>query len=310
MNNGFERGLTVTDHPFDFYRHKSQELTSKGKEALEWLREHGGSVRADRYHSYIRSIEHFGEDGKSPDTEDEFYKFLNSHSEINELIRVYEALQSIESSHYQNTLKRIASGKVFRGASSHEPERDFLYELSVASRILRAGYEVELNQLSDIVTVVDGRRVYVEVKRIKSKGQLGKRISEANKQLVRRISHDSSSQSIGFAAIGLTDLMNPGNSMAFVEDAEALRKLNADLLHSFVAENDADFQRGLTNRCLGVLADFSMQGMEYDTVDGEISDVRLLSCRVATFRRYSTRAGRLSVIDKILPGMSNQSLYG
>lgn len=115
MNNGFARVLTITDHPFDFHRLKSQELTSKGKEALEWLREHGGSVRADRYHSYIRSIKNFGEDGKSPDTDEEFYKFLNSHSEINELIRVYEALQSIESSNYQNTLKRIASGKIFRG---------------------------------------------------------------------------------------------------------------------------------------------------------------------------------------------------
>lgn len=103
--------------------------------------------------------------------------------------------------------------------------------------------------------------------------------------------------------------MNPSNSMAFVEDAESLRQHNANLLHSFVAENDPDFHRGLTNRCLGVLADFSMQGMEFDTVDGVINDTRLLNCRVATFRRYATRAGKLSVIDKMLPGMANQSLY-
>lgn len=309
MNEGYVKILTITDHPFNLHRHRSHELTTKGNEALEWLREYGGSVRADRYHSYIRSIENFGGNGKSPDTEEEFYKFLNAHSETNDLIRVYEALQSTESSSFQNALRRIASGNIFRGAAPHQPERDFLYELSVAARILRAGFEVDLNELADIITIVDGRKVYVEAKRVKSRGQLGKRISEANKQLVRRISQDASSKSVGFAAIGLTDLMNPGNSMAFVEEAETLRQHNANMLHSFVSENDVDFHRGVTNRCMGVMADFSMHGMEYDTLNGNINDVRLMNCRVATFRRYATRAGKLNVVDRILPGMANQSLF-
>lgn len=309
MNNETVKILTIADHPFDLHRHKSHDLTAKGYEALEWLREHGGSVRADRYHSYIKSIESFGDSEKSPDTEEEFYRFLNAQSETNDLIRVYQALRATDSSNYQRTLKRIASGKVFRGATSHQPERDFLYELSVAARILRAGYEVVLNELADITTIVEGRKVYVEAKRIKSRGQLGKRISEANKQLVRRISQDLSSRPVGFAAIGLTDILNPDNSMAFVEEAEFLRQRNASALHSFVAKHDVDFLRGMTNRCMGVLADFSMQGMEYDTVEGDVNGVRLLNCRVTTFRRYTTRAGKLSVVDKILPGMANQPLF-
>lgn len=309
MSESTVKILTVTDHPFDLHQHRSQDLVAKGKEALEWLREHGGSVRADRYHSYIKSIENFGQHGKSPDTEEEFYKFLNAHSETNDLIRVYDALQSTESSSYQGTLRKIASGSVFRGSVIHQPERDFLYELSVAARILKAGYEVNLNELADIVTYVDGRKVYIEAKRVKSKSQLGKRISEANKQLVRRISQDSSSKSVGFSSIGLTDLLNPDNSMAFVDDAESLRQQNANLLHLFVAENDAEFHRGMTNRCMGVLADFSMQGMQFDRVGGDISDARLMNCRVSTFRRYTTRAGKLNVVDRILPGMANQALY-
>ncbi|KMY04281.1 hypothetical protein V476_25435 [Pseudomonas syringae KCTC 12500] len=160
-----------------------------------------------------------------------------------------------------------------------------------------------------MITIVDGRKVYVEAKRVKSRGQLGKRISEADKQLARRISQDASSQSVGFAAIGLTDIMNPYNSMAFVDEAESLRKHNSNMLHSFVAENDLDFHRGMTNRCMGVMADFSMQGMEYDTVNGNINGMRLMNCRVATFRRYATRSGKLNVVDRILPGMANQSLF-
>lgn len=309
MSESAVKILTLTDHPFDLHHHKSHELVAKGKEALDWLREHGGSVRADRYHSYIKSIENFGQHGKSPDTEEEFYKFLNAHSETNELIRVYDALQASESSSYQSSLRKIASGSVFRGAVVHQPERDFLYELSVAARILRAGYEINLNELADITTNVDGRKVYVEVKRVKSKAQLGKRISEANKQLVRRISQGSSSKSVGFSAVGITDILNPDNSMAFVEEAELLRKNNADLLHSFVIMNDAEFHRGMTNRCMGVLADFSMQGMQLDKVDGDIRSARLMSCRVSTFRRYANRAGKLNVVDRILPGMANQALF-
>ena len=97
--------------------------------------------------------------------------------------------------------------------------------------------------------------------------------------------------------------------MAFVEEAESLRVHNANMLHSFVAENDVDFHRGMTNRCMGVMADFSMQGMEYDTLNGNINDARLMNCRVTTFRRYATRAGKLNVVDRILPGMANQSLF-
>lgn len=35
MNDGSVKILTITDHPFDLHRHKSHDLVTKGKEALE-----------------------------------------------------------------------------------------------------------------------------------------------------------------------------------------------------------------------------------------------------------------------------------
>lgn len=53
------------------------------------------------------------------------------------------------------------------------------------------------NQIADIFAQIDGRKIYIEAKRIKSSGKLASRVSEANNQLKKRLVQDSSSKSRG-----------------------------------------------------------------------------------------------------------------
>ncbi len=297
----------VTDYPFTAHLHLSKDLQVKGIAALEWLRNFGGSVHADRYHSYAKEINEFGVRPELEDAESEMHSYLNAHSEMNELIRIYEAMQSIDSAEYIGRLRKISSGQAFRNRAVNEPSRDFLFELSVASRFLRAGYEVTLNEVADSVAFVEGRKIYVEAKRIRSPRQIGKRVGEANKQVSKRLAQDHSSKSRGLIALNLTDVLNPNNDMVIIEDLEIMRKNNADLLHAFVAGNE-EFKKGCTNKCMGVLAEFTVQGMLYrkgEPIQGRVS---LANCRVGTFRRYNSLDGNNEFLKIILPKLSNQSL--
>lgn len=299
--------FTVTDFPFAPHFHLSKDLQSKGSSALEWLRTFGGSVHADRYHNYAREIDGFGVRQEDEDAEREMHSFLNAHAEMNELIRIYEAMQSIDSEEYVSKLRKISSGQAFRNRTINEPSRDFLFELSVAARFLRAGYEIILNEVADSVAFVDGRKIYIEAKRIKSARQIGKRVSEANKQINKRLVQDHSSKSRGLIAVSLTDVLNPDNDMAIMNDIEMMRKNNSDLLHAFVAGNE-DFKKGSTNKCMGVFADFTMQGMIYQKDSLQQDTVVLANCRVGTFRRYNSQDSNNELLRNMLPKLSNQSL--
>jgi hypothetical protein len=296
----------ITDYPFVVHLHSSDEVREKRDQAIEWLRAVGGSVHSDRYHGYLRSIDKYELSEVSVDIEREFYSFLNAHSELAELIRVYDSLQLIDSSEYVAALKKICSGQAFRNKVTNEASRDFLFELSVGARLIRAGYEVTLNGQADSVAIVEGRRVYVEAKRIRSVSQIGKRVGEANKQIGKRLAQDSSSKSRGFVAVSLTDVLNPDNSFAMVENVEHLRSTNAENLHGLVGGRD-DFMRGKIGKCLGVLAEFTMQGFKYQNEGRE--SAALLNCRVATFRRYDAHESNNELMAKMLPVLSNQSLY-
>lgn len=300
--------FTVTDYPFAPHLHRSKDLHLKGAAALEWLRTFGGSVHADRYHSYAKEIDGFGVRAELDDAEVEMHSFLNAHSEMNELIRIHEVMQSIDSGEYVAKLRKISSGQAFRNRAVNEPSRDFLFELSVAARFLRAGYEITLNEVADSIAFVDGRRIYVEAKRIKSVRQVGKRISEANKQIYKRLSQDHSSKSRGLIAASLTDVLNPDNNMVIIEDVEMMRKNNSDVLHAFVAGCE-EFKKGSTNKCMGVFAEFTMQGMIYQKDSSQQEQVILANCRVGTFRRYNSQDSNSELLRNMLPKLSNQSFW-
>lgn len=308
--NGFE----VTNHPFQQYVHQSVELSKKGAESLEWLKELGVSKPADRYGEYFRVLASFGMNKdfageKGEEGYKEFYSFLNAHSEINELVRVHDALRNIEADEYMSILRKVVGGQPYRQHADRDPGRDFLFELSTASRLLRAGYEVRLNEFADVVIPIGSQNVYIEVKRIKSARQLGKRISEVNKQIQLRVSKDTSSLARGLVVVGLTDILNPLNEMVMVNSAEGMRQANADKLHEYISLKSSSFYRGRSKKALGVLSEFTMQGL---LVKGERFSsewVRLVNCRVSSFLKYSMGSADGSLARKIVVGMSNQALF-
>ncbi len=268
---------------------------------MEWLRSLGISTPADRYHGYVRTIENFGKiQGDRSALLKGFDAFVNANAELFELNRVYKALMQVDSQSYLDTLKRISQGQPFRHVAENDPGRDYLFEMSIASRLLNAGHEVDLNQIADIVAQVNGRKVYIEAKRIKSAAKLASRVSEANKQLKKRLAQDSSSTSRGIVAVNITDVVSPECETVILPDQNMLREQHSRVFNGFIADNPELFHKGEQSKCLGAFIESSWQGMISD------EDPKLFFCRGATFKLYRVTQSEKDYVRSFIPNLANQ----
>lgn len=294
--------LTLEEFPHATFIKAGEELAQQGSEAVEWLRILGVSKPADRYHGYVRVMESFGKiGGDDSEVVKEFDSFVNANAELYELIRVRKALMEVDSQCYLDTLKRISQGQPFRHVAENDPGRDYLFEMSIASRFLNAGHEVDLNQIADIVAQVNGKKVYVEAKRIKSAAKLGSRVSESNKQLKKRLAQDASSTSRGIVAVNITDVITPDCETKVINDQARLREQHSRVFNGFITQNPDPFHKGEQKKCLGVFIESSWQGWVDDN-----ALPKLFFCRGATFKFYRTTESEKEFIRNLVPKLANQ----
>lgn len=295
--------LTLEAFPHSIMVKEGEELAQQGREAVEWLRTLGVSTPADRYHGYVRAIEAFGKfQGDEVAVRKTADTFVNANAELYELIRVRTALLQVDSQGYLDTLKRISQGQPFRHIADNDPGRDYLFEMSIAARLLNAGHEVDLNQIADIVAQVNGRKVYVEAKRIKSRSKVASRVSEANKQLKKRLAQDKSSTSRGIVAVNITDVISPNCETVLVQSESHLRDKHSRVFNGFITENPDSFHKGEQSKCLGAFIESSWQDWIWD---GD-SDPRLFFCRGATFKLYRVTQSEEDYVRDFIPKLANQ----
>jgi len=298
-----QHNLRLEPFPHSTLVQDGEEMVLQGKEAVEWLRSLGVSKPADRYHSYLRAFDKFKDDNCDNETiTKRFHDFVNAHAEIYELVRVRSGLLQVDSQNYINTLKRISQGQPFRHIAENDPGRDYLFEMSIAARLLKAGHEVDLNQIADVVAVVEGRRIYVEAKRVKSPAKLASRVAEANAQLKKRLSRDTSSKSRGIVAINITDVINPNCDTVILEREQDVRKHHSAEFNGFVTANPELFHKGEHSKCLGTLIESSWQGM----IVSDENDPKIFYCRGATFKLYRLTQTDESFVRRVIPKLANQ----
>lgn len=128
-------------------------------------------------------------------------------------------------------LLTILSGRDFSALDSHSRSRDAQFELRIASYFCQAGCEVDLSTETDIVALKDRENFFVECKRIGSKGQLGKRLSEARKQLTSRMpTKFDKIRPVGLIAVDVTKIGFSNNGLILGVTSEHSRDLIRDKL--------------------------------------------------------------------------------
>ncbi|HAS7010771.1 TPA: hypothetical protein I7289_07980 [Vibrio parahaemolyticus] len=256
--------------------HEGKQVEESYSEACEWISSFGVPYQKTRFGAYEKDFEEFLKGGGPKEAKESVIVFMNAHKEANELVRIMNVYKSFDAEDILEPIKKKTSGQRFRNATTKDQSRDFAFELGVASRFIKAGYTVDLRGVSDLVVDIDGTRLYVECKRMKSFKQLGKRVQEANKQIKTRLSTDRSSKSRGMVALNVTDIVMEDDTPIIFQKIEEYQQASAQTLKGFVMDNKQTLANKKVNKCLGVLTEFTTQGIIYepDTKEMAFANIR------------------------------------
>jgi len=241
------------------YSHQLDNLISLYAEACEWLGDLGVVYSKNRYGIYKQHFEKFTEIANSNvelKDEDQLSlkkKFDNAYLEVNQLIRIYERLKEINSEEFLGQIRKVASGQEFRANSENDQARDFLFELSIASRFMKAGFSTSLSGICDVVVeLVGDGKLFVECKRIKSQAKIGANIKKASKQISNRLKADVSSKVYGLIAIDVSDLL-PSLSAFRPNSREAGTAMHRLASNNFIRKNIEQIASESRGKSLGVM---------------------------------------------------------
>ena len=174
----------------------------------------------------------------------------------------------------------------------------------MASTLKRAGFQVRLDQIEDVLfEVSDGIPCFMECKRVHSQQKLGDRIRQAATQIRGGCEDSSNPRACGIVAVDVSKLLNPTSDHLFDAPTRDALSMEAErALESFRVLNIRTLQT-VRERCvLGVYL--------YARLPGAVRQpVGLWMARKAIFiilHHPSTKSGKLAFrfFNKIKPAMS------
>lgn len=192
----------------------------------------------------------------------EYRKYILISKEVDDFLRVCKVFREYPNEVLFDKIKKIASGTHYRekNIECKDPSRNYLYELSIASKFIKAGFEVDVSGDCDIVVKAYDKTVFIECKRIKSEPQLTKRIKHANKQIIKRIG-SSKKDKTGYVAIDVTDLIITADRVKVYENVEAFEKATQLVLKTFVLKYKEKTKESVNKRVLSVIFSISNIGL-------------------------------------------------
>ncbi|WP_224214394.1 hypothetical protein [Vibrio metschnikovii] len=244
------------------YEHKFEELLALYEDVCNWFDELGFSYTRNRYGVYKKHLENFlimAEEKALPKEKKDLLTFKtgfdSAYIEVHEIIRVYNGLKDIEANEFLDQIKKVTSGREIRQKEGDDQARDFLFELSIAARFIKAGYSVSLTGVCDVVVDLGANgTLFVECKRIKSQSKIAANVKKANKQLTKRIKAAKTSKVRGLVAINVTDLL-PYTLYLQPDSPQSATYIHRGVSNKFTLDNATSLAEGMNRKCLGVMCE-------------------------------------------------------
>ncbi len=107
--------------------------------------------------------------------------------EAHELMWILKGIKICAPKGLDDKLKTIVGGRDFAALDGNSHSRNAQFELRIASYFCQTGCDVDLSGETDIIAVSDRITFFLECKRVGSRKQLEKRLSDAKRQLRKRV---------------------------------------------------------------------------------------------------------------------------
>lgn len=145
---------------------------------------------------------------------------------------VYHAFKDVKSKGFEARLEQPISGKVFYTEDSHDPARDYLYELVVASWLKNKGYTLDFDSPdnTDVVARRGDTEIFIECKQLKSSNGYEENYKKECKQL-KKI-YDNHKDAIKLVCIDIynciSDKIIPYEYSNYIRAAESLQNVMSE----------------------------------------------------------------------------------
>ncbi len=173
----------------------------------------------------------------SPGNDSKFKEWINATHEVAEIIGICEALSSEQNEQFVITLKKALRGHESQILDNDDRSgRDFSFELSIASKFIKAGYTLDFGHDADIATNIENHEFFAECKRPRSHKKAAERISEGLKQLEARYESSKDPKNArGILVIAIGKVVNAELGLLISPSAEHLSDSAFAHTQSFVA---------------------------------------------------------------------------
>ena len=235
-----------------------EKIYQEYSDALQWMRGIGVRIGPGRTSHYEKIVGHWKDSYKTA-TADEgkniFPDFVSSMFELHDFIDIYKAFQNVPKDQLTtivDKLQKAVNGPI--NAADESPKsttaRNFFFEALVAARahMPAKGVQAMLDAESDTGISINGKKIWVECKRVTTSEKIEGNVRKASRQLESILKKQIGSGHRGIVALEVTKLFNSGDKIYVSNNDSELMDSIDRMMDDFIKEYSEIWQRVYTRR--------------------------------------------------------------
>lgn len=286
------------------YSHGSSEMLNAFSNVCDWFESIGFKYARTRYGDYRRILEDHQRFQRGRDFAEVKAEFDDAFLEVTMITRIHGDIASMPPEQFYNQLKKVTTGRAKRFDGKPDESRNFLFELSTAARFIRAGFQVDISGICDIVVDIgSSKTLFVECKRLSSFNRIEKALKEARKQIHTRISQKIDKRHLyGLIATNIDELHNYRPDKVF-RNVPAITSFHIGENRKVILDHKDSFFSARHPKVIGVLVE-SNRSEYVDEADDEKSFAASRHSTMLHYMRSDSETYKL--FTGILPKLGNQ----
>ncbi len=238
--------------------------------AMRWMAGLGIKLSSGRTSHYEKIVRHW-KDAYKTATADEgrqiFPDFISSMFEVFDFASIYKAFEGVPAQELTSVIEKLQKG--VNGpinAADETPDstaaRNFLFEAAVAAKAHRPskGIEAILDARSDTGISLNGKKIWIECKRVTNVDRIEGNARKASSQLETILAGEVGSGHRGIVALDVSKILNRGDRIFVTRnDTELLASVDR-IMDQFIEEHSHIWQRVYERRhkkIIGTIVRFS-----------------------------------------------------
>lgn len=238
--------------------------------AMSWMSGLGIKLNPGRIYHYEKIVGHW-KDAYRTATADEvqqiFPDFVSSMFELADFVSIYKAFENVAAHKLAPIIEKIQKGvngpvNAVDETPDSTAARNFLYEATVAARAHRPdkGIEAILDASSDTGISLNGKKLWVECKRVTTVGRLEGNARKASSQLETILAGEVGSGHRGIVALDVSKILNRGDRIFVTRNDRELMASVDRIMDQFIEDHSHIWQRVYQRRhkkIIGTIIKFS-----------------------------------------------------